>query len=176
MKTKAIIQQELSAAFTAVADHLRAYDAAQFEATPDGKWSGGQQLDHLIRAVRPLNLAFGLPRFIFRFWGKPNRPSRSFEALVQRYKDKLAAGGRASGPFIPPVISFGQKEELVKKYQQAGEKLVKQLDRWSEQQLDSYLLPHPLLGKISVREMMYFTIYHNQHHLQQLVERNNQMQ
>jgi hypothetical protein len=25
-------------------------------------------------------------------------------------------------------------------------------------------LPHPLLGKLTLREMIYFTIYHVQHH------------
>jgi len=34
------------------------------------------------------------------------------------------------------------------------------------------LLPHPLLGKVTVREMLYFTIHHVQHH-HALVERDS---
>ena len=34
--------------------------------------------------------------------------------------------------------------------------------------LDKYVLPHPLLGKVTLREMLYFTIHHNEHHLELL--------
>ena len=33
-----------------------------------------------------------------------------------------------------------------------------------KKQLDHYLLPHPLLGKITLREMLFFSAYHIQHH------------
>jgi len=45
------------------------------------------------------------------------------------------------------------------------------LSGFSEEDLDKLILPHPLLGKLTLREMMYFTIYHVQHH-QRIVERN----
>jgi hypothetical protein len=34
-----------------------------------------------------------------------------------------------------------------------------------------YRLPHPLLGKLTVREMLFFTVYHNAHHLDQVASR-----
>src|SRR5437867_1885139 len=34
----------------------------EFEAAPQGKWTAGQNLDHLIRAINPLQLAFVLPK------------------------------------------------------------------------------------------------------------------
>ena len=37
--------------------------------------------------------------------------------------------------------------------------------KWSDAKLDKYIAPHPLLGKITLRELAYFTIYHIQHHL-----------
>ena len=53
-------------------------------------------------------------------------------------------------------------EDLVSKYHQ---KLAEGgLEKYSESDLDLIILPHPLLGKITLREMMYFTIYHVQHH------------
>ena len=42
--------------------------------------------------------------------------------------------------------------------------ICKNLDKFSEEDLDKFILPHPLLGKLTMREMMYFTIYHAQHH------------
>jgi hypothetical protein len=31
--------------------------------------------------------------------------------------------------------------------------------------MDYHVLPHPLLGPLSVREMLFFTVYHNTHHV-----------
>jgi len=144
----------------------------QFEATPNSKWSAGQNLDHLIRAIKPLQLAYGLPKFaLLILFGKTNRPSRTFDELVTKYKTKLAAGGKASGPFIPPTIRFEQKDELIKKYSLQKQMLISKIEKQSEPDLDKYILPHPLLGKVTLREMLYFTIHHNEHHLELLKSR-----
>jgi hypothetical protein len=144
----------------------------QFEATPDGKWSAGQNLDHLIRAIKPLQPAYGLPKIVLRImFGKTNRPSKTYDELVAKYKAKLAAGGRASGPFIPPFIGFEKKDELIKKYDEQKQKLIAKVEKQSEKDLDVYILPHPLLGKVTLREMLYFTIHHNEHHLELLKNR-----
>jgi hypothetical protein len=37
--------------------------------------------------------------------------------------------------------------------------------KWKDDQLDHYIAPHPLLGKLTLRELCYFTIYHAGHHL-----------
>ncbi len=144
----------------------------QFEATPNGKWSAGQNLDHLIRAIKPLQLAYRLPKFaLLILFGKTNRPSRTYDDLVTKYKTKLATGGKASGPFIPPVISFERKEALIRKYKEQKQKLIARVEKQEEKDLDTYILPHPLLGKVTLREMLYFTIHHNEHHLQLLKNR-----
>ncbi len=144
----------------------------QFEATPENKWSAGQNLDHLIRSIKPLQLAYSLPKFILKImFGKANRPSKTYEELVTKYKTKLAAGGRASGPFIPPTILFEQKDLLIKKYDRHKQKLISKIKKQSEEDLDRYILPHPLLGKLTLREMLFFTVHHNEHHLELLKSR-----
>ena len=76
-----------------------------------------------IRAIKPLQLAYGLPKFALRiFFGKTNRPSKTYDDLVAKYKTKLAAGGKASGPFIPPFIGFEKKDALIKKYDEQKRK------------------------------------------------------
>jgi hypothetical protein len=37
---------------------------------------------------------------------------------------------------------------------------------WPEESLDQLQLPHPLLGKIIIREMLFFTLYHHGHHVE----------
>ena len=153
-------------------NYISPLNKEQFEATPGGKWSAGQNLDHLIRAIKPLQPAYGFPKFVLRIlFGKTNRPSKTYDELVAKYKTKLAAGGRASRPFIPPVIHFERKDELIKKYDLQKQKLIARVEKQSEKDLDVYILPHPLLGKVTLREMLYFTIHHNEHHLDLLKNR-----
>ena len=152
--------------------YISLLDKEKFEASPNGKWSAGQNLDHLIRAIKPLQLAYSLPKFaLVTLFGKPNRPSRTYDELVIKYKAKLNAGGKASRAFIPPAVSFEKKDALLKKYATQKKLLIAKIEKQSEAGLDKYILPHPLLGKITLREMLYFTIHHNQHHLELLKSR-----
>ncbi|MCC2547598.1 DinB family protein [Hymenobacter sp. BT175] len=170
--TKSEILPELTAAHAAFAATVSALSATDFVAAPAGKWSAGQQLDHIVRAVEPVGTALLLPRVALRLlFGRANRPSRSYEELVQRYQQKLAAGGKASGRFVPPVVGAARQSALGRKLEAAVARLVKRAAGYSEQDLDAFVLPHPLLGKLTLREMLYFTLYHVEHHHRQLPAR-----
>lgn len=45
------------------------------------------------------------------------------------------------------------------------------ITRWPEPALDAHRLPHPLIGRLTVREMLLFTLYHNRHHLENVQRR-----
>ena len=47
---------------------------------------------------------------------------------------------------------------------------MKLVSKWSEGDLDLYVIPHPLIGGLTFREILYFTIYHVQHHKKQIDE------
>lgn len=152
--------------------HIAGLDEAGFQVQPDGKWSAGQNLDHLVRSIKPLNTAYGLPVFLLRrLFGTANRPSRTYEALVEKYKARLAAGGRAGAAFVPGIVMFERKSRLMKTYLKRRNRLIRQMARFSEEELDGLILPHPLLGKLTLREMLFFTIHHNHHHLEILQAR-----
>jgi len=78
--------------------YISSLNKEQFEVSQNGKWSAGQNLDHLIRAIKPLQLAYGLPKFALTIlFGKANRPSRTYDELVIKYKTKLTGGARQAG-------------------------------------------------------------------------------
>ncbi len=155
----------LNEQFSGFSQAIAAMDAAAFIHTSGGKWTPGQHLDHLLRSGKPVHQALGLPGFLLRLlFGKPNRPARSFDELVARYKEKLSAGGRASGRFVPLPVTAAQQQQLLQEYDRLRVKLTQRVSGMSDAQLDNYLLPHPLLGKLTIREMLYFTIYHTEHH------------
>lgn len=143
-----------------------------FTKSSDGKWSVGQNLDHLIRSLSPVNQALLLPSFVMRLaFGKPNRAPRNYQEVVDRYHEKLSAGGTARGRFIPQTVPWEQKDSKVKSFNQQADTMIRRLDSWTEGHLNQYLLPHPLLGKLTIREMLFFSAYHIQHHLLLLEER-----
>lgn len=170
--TKAEIIAALDEKVNMFNEHIATLDKQSFEASPAGKWSAGQNLEHLTRSMKPLLLAYSLPLFLLRLvFGKANRPSRSYEDLVIKYNAKLSAGGRASGPYIPPPVIYENKETLLANYTRMKDRLNRKIQSYREEDLDKYVLPHPLLGKLTLREMLFFTIYHNQHHLDLLKKR-----
>lgn len=141
---------------------------------PGNKWSIAQNLVHLTLAANMTRLAFQLPKFIVRIYGgTPNRASRSYEQLVERYRQKLAEGGQATGLYIPKSTTGTEgKENLIRQFERSMHKLTRAFRRnWKEEQLDDYLAPHPLLGKLTLRELGYFTIYHTIHHHNIIKER-----
>jgi DinB superfamily len=158
-------------------DELKGYcntiNSGNFFFQPADKWSIAQNITHLFAADRITHLVFRLPKFIVRLYGgKPNRPSRSYDELVAKYTLKLQQGGRASGIFIPKLVpaSLGQ-EKIITAFSSKMHQLINTIEKkWHDHELDNYIIPHPLLGKITLRELCYFTIYHTYHHLRIIKE------
>lgn len=152
-------------------ESVRSLSSQNFLLSHNGKWTAGQQLDHIYRSVSAVQKAFLFPGFFIRIvFGKTNRHARTYNEIVEKYKKKLAEGGRASGRFVPQQINFEQREKLVMLLKQAVTKMARHTGRFSEKQLDLLILPHPLLGKLTLREMIYFTIHHVEHHKKQMIK------
>ncbi len=144
---------------------------------PQGKaWSPAEQVRHLTKSATPLVMALGLPRWMLRLrFGQPAAPSMTFDAMTARYLDRLSAGGGA-GRFAPrpeatPADLSARRQEIINDWARATVGLQHAIGRWPESALDTHQLPHPLLGLLSVREMLYFTVYHTSHHLRRIAER-----
>ena len=164
MTTKSEIITQLNQSFNAIQNIFENTDETIFFTRVDSKWSVAENLQHLILSVNPLNKVFTLPRFALRYFGKMNRAARSYDEIVARYHTKLVQGGVASAAFVPVLKTGNDKSKLILDFKRTNDKFVKKVNDWNESDLDTYILPHPLLGKISIREMLYFTIYHTQHH------------
>ena len=65
---------------------------------------------------------------------------------------------------VPALLPYHKGICWQKKLSALINKLNKKIDSFDEKDLDRYILPHPLLGKLTIREMLFFTVYHVQHH------------
>lgn len=143
-----------------------------FNSGPEEAWTAGQHLHHLIKSAKPLAMGLGIPRIALLFkFGFVKAESRDYEGTVQFYKDGLAKGGVATGQYVPRELKPEEKEQMIQRFQQEMQKLNDAIGKLSDGKLDKTHLPHPLLGKLTIREMLYFTIYHVEHHLNILKER-----
>ncbi|MFZ1528218.1 MAG: DinB family protein [Ferruginibacter sp.] len=162
---KAALETKLTAAHQEFINYIKNLSEEEFLQMPGGKWSAGQELRHIYLSVKPFAQVLMAPKWLLKIvWGQANRESRSYDELVKKYQDKLRNGGRATGRFIPRPVPVEKRDLLAAKLQSALYDLNKKLGRFEEEELDRYILPHPLLGKLTVREMLFFTVYHVQHH------------
>lgn len=151
--------------YTRFINYINTLSETEYLFALEEKWSAGQQLDHLVRSTKPLILAVRLPKFILQLiFGEANRPSKSYEELVEKYLSKISEGAKATGNFIPSKVGYDKRLRLQKELESVILKINKGLKNFTEEELDRCILPHPLLGKITFREMIYFSIYHVDHH------------
>lgn len=147
-----------------------------FFAPQGAAWSPAEHIRHLRKSAAPLVMALGLPRWLVRFrFGVPTRASRSYDEVRDVYLQKLAAGATA-GRFTPspeaqPGNLTARRQEILSDWARATTGLQNAIAKWPEDALDRHQLPHPLLGPLTVREMLAFTVYHTSHHLNRIAER-----
>ena len=147
---------------------LESHDSDKWLEGPEGKWTAGQQALHLLQSIKPLNDALSMPKFILRYkFGKANRDVRDYDAIVKRYKERLvdAQGKTYKGSQNMKIPTVKEKKYILNRLQVENKKLqYKTQKRWSDKQLNTYILPHPLMGKMPVREIIMWTAYHVEHH------------
>jgi hypothetical protein len=149
---------------------------AAFFAPQGDRWSPAEHIRHLRKSTAPVARALRLPRLVLRFkFGIHRDPSRTFVPLRDWYLSKLSEFGNRPNRFAPgPDASTrdaARRAAIMASWQTSAADIDAATRSWSESALDKYRLPHPLLGPLSLREMVEFTVYHTSHHLNLLTSR-----
>ena len=138
-------------------------DRLFFDGDPD-HWSPAHHLAHLTQAsnsVEPALRSETLPLH-------PAARSRTYAevrdaaaaSVAATPKDRLLEMGRKV------VIARGlTREDIVNAFASASAKVRTAAEAWSEDALDRHALRHPLIGQLTVREMLLFFVVHERHHL-----------
>ena len=145
--------------------YWNAFDEETFFAKIGSGWSPAETVRHLTKATGAVADALRYPKLMLRvLFGSPKRPPMSLDELVPLYRKKLDEGGRA-GRFGPSDRDERDRAAIMNRFARAQNELRVNMRRWSETNLDRFQLPHPILGKLTVREMLLFTLYHQRHHI-----------
>lgn len=172
--TKSELIEVTKEKFQDLFDFLETHDNSKWNQGPDGKWTAGQHIMHLLQSAKPLNRAMGLPMFVLWYkFGKANRGPRTYDVVKDKYKTKLAAAGDILSPFsknMPDTPPEG-KQVIIDRLKKEKDILLKKIQKISEKNMDKYLIPHPLLGRMLIREMIMWNAIHVDHHLETLKEK-----
>ncbi len=133
------------------------------------KWSIAGQVEHLFLSANPVSSALKFPKGMLEAkFGRYEGEQPEYDALYQRYCRELAEiKGKFVNP-IPPSAEAKSSAEILESWAMIRAKIPQRLENWTEEELDQYILPHPLLGKLSVRGMLFFTIMHTDHHFRSI--------
>ena len=152
-------------------DFYKGQDDDSWEMGPEGKWTSGQHALHLLQTLKAINMALSMPKFFLKMrFGKNNREVRGYETVANRYNERLEANkGVTYGPSENMKIpKIRDKEYYLSRLQTESKKLQYKTNHWKDRHLDGLVLPHPLMGKMPVRELLMWTSYHTNHHTKSL--------
>jgi hypothetical protein len=164
-KSKEEIISELGESFNSLCGVCKSVSDEDFNISKENKWTPAENIQHLVTATRMTRTAFVVPKFVHvLLYGKPGRTSHGFSKVVSNYQNKLEHGAQATGVYVPKKADYS-KAVLHDKLNTEAQKLIAAIDKnWTDEQLDKYVIKHPILDLLTLRELAYFTIYHNGHH------------
>jgi uncharacterized damage-inducible protein DinB len=130
------------------------------------KWTAAGHIFHLIKSTKAVSQAMKKPKVLLRWsFGTNNRIEKSFDQLKDKYNSVL----KKSTTNAPVAYSAKEgrqfnKSELIARMRHEQDQLINTTTKWNEKQLSKYIVPHPALGKLTIREVLYFTVFHTEHH------------
>jgi hypothetical protein len=163
--TKQAITDLLVKNYNIFIDYINSLTAEEYSFRYAQKWTAGQQLKHIVLCVKPLVQVFGMDKQqIQRTFGSTDKPGLSYDDLLALYEAKLKQTYNTPSKYLPEPVSLEEREILAQTLSKLIQSLCAQIENFTDQELDSLLIPHPLLGNITLREMLYNAISHVQHH------------
>ncbi len=156
---------DLLSAFARVTNEIGGFfaslDPAAFVKGDAEHWSPAHHLDHLIRSNLPVAGGLGVARGRLQPLPQEHQ-ARTYTQVQDDYRAALSSGAKAFGRWLPQPE--GSQAEQIQRYTSSLSAVGDALENWHDAELDAWVMPHPALGALSVREMLLFTLTHNRHH------------
>jgi hypothetical protein len=170
------IVRELRSVHSQSRQFWESFSTAEFFSPFGDAWSPADNVRHLLKSNRPVARALTTPKALLALrFGAGLRASVPYSELRERYLSALASGVKAGrfapSPMNPSEQSEEQRSSLMTTLDTVSKNLTSAVSHWREWQLDRLRLRHPALGNLTVREMLFFTLYHNLHHVENVARK-----
>ena len=149
---------------------------AFFLSPANGGWSPEKNLRHLLKSTQPIYLGLMSPKIALFIFGSAKEKSRTMLEIKNEYLTKLNTGSGA-GVFTPigenTKVDTEAQKKFIADFNKLFGKYKKQINSWEDSAMDKYNMPHPILGNLSIREMLLFSFFHLFHHTEKVEARLN---
>ena len=166
---KSQIKDQLDRVFNETIEWIDQYPDNELNKTLiKGKWTAAGHGYHLIKSTKAVSMAMKKPKLLLRWmFGTNNRQEKTYDQLKDKYY-KALQGLNVTAPkgYAAEEGRIFSKSELVARLRHELDQILLAINKWDEQQLTKLIVPHPAMGKMTIREVLFFTIFHTQHHLQ----------
>lgn len=151
-----------------LSNYVDSLNEIEFLLSANEKWNAGQQVKHVILCLIPIDQALFSKEYIEKKFGKADRASLDYDSIINNYKSALSNGGKAPERYLPAPVLFEDKQALNTEFKNLLISIENKLGNYSETELDTLVLPHPLMGMMTIRELLFLMTYHATHHLEQV--------
>lgn len=157
----------LESAWQEILDWISNQEEANFnQSLATGKWSAAETVYHLIKIARQINGGLKTPKVVLRgMFGKNNRQEKTYTEIFNHFNNLMKSGGVSPQQYVAKKERIFEKAALIERFTGELIDFKKHLKNWDEKSMSKYVLPHPGLEKITVREILYYVIWHTKHHL-----------
>jgi hypothetical protein len=153
-------------------DYVASLTDEEFTFSQNKKWSAGQQFSHVYLTLLPFPKVLPSKEFILQKFGKINRPTWSYDLVIENY---FKTSRQSPEQYLPEQVDAEQKATITANIQNVLSSIQQLLNEYTDEELDTLVLPHPLLGNLTIREMFYLMSYHATHHLRQTIQNMEQI-
>jgi uncharacterized damage-inducible protein DinB len=153
-------------------DYVNSLTNEEFTYNYNEKWTAGQQFNHVYLVISVFPKILSSKEFILQKFGKINRPTWNYDLVIENY---FKTSRKSPEQFLPEQIGSEQRTTITADIQQVLLAIQELLDQYTDEELDTLVLPNPLLGSMTIRETFYLMSYHATHHLRQTVQNLEQL-
>lgn len=159
------ICKALESGQTDIATFVESLDDEVFFKGSDEHWSPAHHVAHLTFTHKRVARGFKAKDRLEGYAAEPKTYEEVINSYLAALQKAASAGFLRNNPFAAKPESDDKDKEIAT-FLQATQELREAIYDWSEAELDTKGMQHPLLGLLSTREILFFMIYHDQHHLQ----------
>lgn len=143
---------------------IDAFPEVDFIHSISGKWTPGQHLKHIALVLEKFRKPLPAKDYIREKFGPLSRAAWDEALLLTQYQK---TSRKAPENVLPGTVAYAEKEALLAEARTAISGIGADLSAYSEEELDTITLPHPLLGLLTIREWIYLLSFHALLHLEQ---------
>lgn len=133
------------------------------------KWSVAHHVKHITSAISRIAQGLQNPELLPK--REPATPSKDSETMSKAYTHALQITPLEKLQQLGSRVTLEEqtdlevyKTQLISGFSKSIDTFNIALETFAEENLEALGMPHPLVGVISVREMLFFAVYHNAHH------------